>query len=46
MKKFLFTIAAAMIALTATADEGMWLLPYLQKMNIKDMKAKGCRLSA
>jgi len=28
------------------ADEGMWLLPYLQKMNIKDMKAKGCKLSA
>ena len=46
MKKFLFTLAAAMIALTATADEGMWLLPYLQKMNIKDMKSKGCRLSA
>ena len=28
------------------ADEGMWLLPYLKKMNIKDMKQKGLRLSA
>lgn len=31
---------------TARADEGMWLLPYLQKMNIKDMRAEGCRLTA
>ena len=46
MKKFLMTLAAVAISLTAMADEGMWLLPYLQKMNIKDMKAKGCRLSA
>ena len=46
MKKILFTVLAAVIAFTAQADEGMWLLPYLQKMNIKDMKQKGCRLSA
>lgn len=25
---------------------GTWLLPYLQKMNIKEMKARGCKLSA
>ncbi len=30
----------------AAADEGMWLLPYLSKLNIKDMKAKGLKLSA
>ena len=46
MKKVLFTFVAAMMAFSAAADEGMWLLPYLQKMNIKDMKAKGCKLSA
>ena len=46
MKKFLFTLVAVAMSFTAMADEGMWLLPYLQKMNIKDMKAKGCRLSA
>ena len=28
------------------ADEGMWLLPYIEKLNIKDMKAAGFRLSA
>ena len=46
MKKFLLTIAAMAISFTAMADEGMWLLPYLQKMNIKDMKAKGLKHSA
>lgn len=28
------------------ADEGMWLMPFLEKMNIKDMKSKGFKLSA
>ena len=46
MKKLFLFAAAAVLSLTAYADEGMWLLPYLQKMNIKDMKAKGCELSA
>ena len=46
MKKLFLTLAAAALTITAMADEGMWLLPYLQKMNIKDMKAKGLKLSA
>lgn len=46
MKKLFLLLAAAGITLSAAADEGMWLLPYLKKMNIKDMRAKGCRLSA
>ena len=46
MKKLFFLFAAAGLCWTAAADEGMWLLPYLQKMNIKDMQAKGCQLSA
>lgn len=33
-------------SLQVRADEGMWLLPYLQKLNIKEMKAKGLKLSA
>ena len=28
------------------ADEGMWLLPYIKKMNEKDMKEHGCKLKA
>lgn len=46
MRKLLLLVTTFMITLSAYADEGMWLLPYLQKMNIKDMKAKGCKLSA
>ncbi len=45
-KIVLMLAAAAMLWLPAAADEGMWLLPYLQKMNIKEMQAKGCQLSA
>lgn len=45
-KRILFLLAAACVSLTASADEGMWMLPYLQKMNIKVMKERGCKLSA
>ena len=45
-KIVLMLAAAAMLWLPAAADEGMWLLPYLQKMNIKEMQDKGCQLSA
>ena len=44
MKKISMLLFAALFAATAAADEGMWLLPYLQKMNIADMQAKGCKL--
>ncbi|WP_462353808.1 S46 family peptidase [Alistipes timonensis] len=46
MKKLFLLFAAACVTLSAAADEGMWMLPYLQKMNAKDMKARGCKLSA
>jgi hypothetical protein len=46
MKKVLIACAVALMAVSARADEGMWLLPYLNKLNIKDMKAKGLKLSA
>ncbi len=47
MKRFLLVllIAAASFGRLA-ADEGMWLLPYLEKLNIKDMKKEGFKLSA
>ena len=45
MKKLFLTLGAAFVALTAMADEGMWLLPYLQKMNAQDLQAKGCKIS-
>ena len=46
MKKIFLLLAAVCVTLSAAADEGMWMLPYLQKMNSKDMKARGCKLSA
>ena len=46
MKKLFLLLAAACVTFSAVADEGMWMLPYLQKMNARDMKARGCKLSA
>ncbi|MBO5671954.1 MAG: S46 family peptidase [Alistipes sp.] len=46
MKKLLTLLALVSISLTAVADEGMWLLPYIKKMNSKDMKKHGCKISA
>ena len=46
MKKLILTIAAALtLAVSASADEGMWLLPLLQKMNAQAMADLGCRLT-
>ena len=45
MKRFLAIVAALGLALTASADEGMWLLPLLQKMNGKALREAGCKLS-
>lgn len=47
MRKFLcVSLLLVGISFSAVADEGMWLMPYLEKMNIKDMNAKGFKLSA
>ena len=46
MKKLFCTLAAiAVFTSSALADEGMWMLPLLQKMNAKQMKELGCELS-
>lgn len=47
MKKLLFlAFALTTVIRPALADEGMWLLPFIEKLNIKDMKAKGFKLTA
>ena len=46
MKKVIISALVAMMSLGAFADEGMWLLPLLEKLNLKDMQAKGLELSA
>ncbi len=46
MKRIISIITAMTIfAGSAIADEGMWLLPLLQKMNGKTMKEMGCKLT-
>ena len=46
MKKLISIITAlTLFAGSAFADEGMWLLPLIKKMNGKDMKELGCELS-
>ena len=46
MKKLILTLAAVLtLAVGARADEGMWLLPLLQKMNAGAMAELGCRLT-
>ena len=46
MKKILCVLTAlAVFAGSVRADEGMWMLPLLQKMNGKAMKQLGCKLS-
>lgn len=46
MKKLLMLlVVTCMFATRSYADEGMWLLPLLEKMNAKDMKAKGLKIS-
>lgn len=48
MRIFIITLIVGVMLLPRQlrADEGMWLLPLLEKMNIKEMKSKGFKLSA
>ena len=47
MKKFLLTVATALLLVPAAlrADEGMWLLPLLEKMNADALRNLGSRLT-
>jgi hypothetical protein len=44
----LFTLFSVVLLLNiyAKADEGMWLLPLIQQLNIEKMQQMGCELSA
>ena len=46
MKRILALAAALTVCVSAMADEGMWLLPLLESMNIDIMRREGCRLTA
>ena len=46
MKRILcFFTAMSVFAGSVMADEGMWMLPLLQKMNGKAMQELGCQLT-
>ena len=45
MKRIATIITALSICVSALADEGMWMLPLLQKMNADAMKELGCELT-
>ena len=47
MKKFLLTVATTLLLMPAAlrADEGMWLLPLLEKMNADALRNLGSRLT-
>ena len=44
MKRIVTIITALTVSLSALADEGMWMLPLLQKMHADAMKELGCEL--
>lgn len=47
MKKIFIIISVFTITIgSLRADEGMWLLPFLEKLNINTMQQLGCELSA
>ena len=44
MKKVIVILAMALAVTTVRADEGMWMLPTLKKMNQSDMKKLGLKI--
>ena len=46
MKKLTIILAMLLAVNTVWADEGMWMLPTLKKMNESDMKKLGLKISA
>jgi len=48
LRKFVLLVLSILILSVGTlrADEGMWMLPLIQKLNIKQMSAMGFKLSA
>src|SRR5690606_3091660 len=46
MKKILSLLLFCVVSLTTMADEGMWFLMHLKRLNEADMQKKGLKLSA
>lgn len=46
MKKLVSLLVLCVVGLTAMADEGMWFLMHLKRLNEADMQKKGLKLTA
>ncbi len=46
MKKITIFLLSLIIFTSVRADEGMWMLPLIEKLNIKKMNGMGCTLTA
>jgi len=46
MKKLIFVLFSLLIFAGIKADEGMWMLPLIEKLNIRTINGMGCTLSA
>ena len=46
MKKLIVFMLSLMLFVSVKADEGMWMLPLIEKLNIKQMQGLGCTLTA
>ena len=46
MKKLSILLLATLMIMGAKADEGMWMLPLIQKLNIQQINGMGCTLTA
>ena len=46
IKKMIVLLTVIVTVAGLRADEGMWMLPYIEKLNIKKMQGMGCTLSA
>lgn len=46
MKKLIFFLVALLLTVSVKADEGMWMLPLIQKLNIQKMQGLGLTMTA
>lgn len=46
MRKLFFLLLSLILITGVKADEGMWMLPLIQKLNIQKMQGMGCTLTA
>lgn len=46
MKKLTIFLLSLIVFTSVRADEGMWMLPLIEKLNIKKMNGMGCTLTA